>query len=198
MTARTHTFESHLFSSYWDDGLLDILAGVGVVGIGICWALDLVAIGAVIPAVVVPFWVPLRRALVEPRAGLVEFSDTRADHMRQLGRGSIALGAALLLLFVGAALVSDSAPRAFLTRIVPALPGVLLALMAALVAWSLRLPRFLIYAGAFIVAGFGVALTDGRPEVAMFVGGGAVLAGGAWRLRRLLQLPIESDDAEDD
>ena len=69
--------ESRLFSHYWDDGLIDLLAGIAIVALGALWLADLVAVGAAVPAMLAVVWAPLRRALVAPRAGTVEFSDGR-------------------------------------------------------------------------------------------------------------------------
>ena len=74
MTHRTATLESRLFRRYWDDGLLDVFAGVGT--------LSLARSGrptssrrARHTAILAVFWAPLRRRLVESRVGHVEFSD---------------------------------------------------------------------------------------------------------------------------
>ena len=189
MTPSTDLLESRLFRSYWDDGLLDTLAGVGVIGIAVSWALDAVALGAVAPAVLAALWAPLRRALVEPRAGLVEFSETRTGRMHGMGLGGVALGLAMLL-FVGVYLASGSRSSAVST-LAPAIPGLLLGLLAAVIGLALGLPRFLGYAAVLGLAGLAVAIADARPEIAMFAGGAALLLGGAWRLRRFLRLPIE-------
>lgn len=194
MTATTDRLESRLYRHFWDDGLLDLFAGVGVVGIGVCWALDLVAIGAVVPAVLVPFWIPLRRALIEPRSGFVEFSDTRVDHNRRLLAGSVALGAASLAVFAALYLIVPSDPAGWLVRVIPGVPALLLALLAAFTGLALGLPRFLAHAAVLAVAGAAVVAADAAPEEAMIAGGALVAIVGAWLLRRFLQMPVEMDD----
>jgi hypothetical protein len=190
MMAAHDTLESGLFRSYWDDGLLDILAGTGVLGVAVFWALDVVAVGAVVPAMMAAFWVPLRRALVEPRVGLVEFSEARVSRMRGLSLGALGLGVAMLLC-VGVYLASRSGTGAVLADLAPAIPALLVGLMAAVTGWGLGLPRFLGYAAVLGLAGLAVAAVEARPEVAMFAGGAAPLVSGAWRLRRFLRLPVE-------
>jgi hypothetical protein len=192
MTSRAGTLESRLFRRHWDDGLLDLFAGVGAVSIGVCWAVDLVVVGAAVPAVLVPIWGPLRRALIEPRAGLVEFSDARTARNRRLGLGSAVLGLLMLLLFVGLYVLVRSRSVALLDLVVPGVPAFLLGLLATLAGWGLGLPRFLAYAGVWCAGGFGVALADARPELAMLAGGLVVLMSGAWRLHRFLRLPVEN------
>jgi hypothetical protein len=193
MMTSTDTLESGLFRSYWDDGLLDVLAGLGVIGVAVFWAFDLVAVGAVVPAVLATLWVPLRRSLVEPRMGLVEFSEARMGRMRGRTLGLVALGVAMLLA-VGVLLASGSRPGPLRSILAPAIPALLLGFMAAVAGWVLGLPRFLGYTAALGLAGLAVAAADARPEMAMFAGGAACLLGGAWRLRRFLRLPVESGE----
>lgn len=193
MMASTEPFESRLFRSYWDDGLLDLLAGVGVTGVAVFWAMDVVALGAVVPAVLATLWVPLRRAVVEPRIGLAEFSRSRIDRMHGLGLAAMGLGAAVLLLF-GVYVTGSSPAGIFPSGLAPAIPSLLLGLMAALTGWGLGLSRFFVYAGVLGTAGLAVAVADARPEVAMFAGAVVLLANGTWLLHRLLRLPIEREE----
>ena len=83
------TLEGRLFRRYWDDGLLDLLVGVGVLLIGIGWVCDQVALAAFTPALLVPLWRPLRARLVEPRLGAVEFADKRVRRQRRHALGLV-------------------------------------------------------------------------------------------------------------
>lgn len=194
MSGRARSLEARLFRHYWDDGLLDILAGVGVTSIGVFWAMKLVALGAVVPAMLAMLWAPLRRRLVEPRAGLVEFSDARSDRNRRLGLGSIVLGVVMLALFVGAYFVVRARSVALPDALLPGLPAFLLGLLAVLVGWGLGLPRFLAYAAVLAVSGIGVGLANGEPEVAMLSSGIIIVLSGTWRFRRFLMLPVEKSE----
>ena len=195
MTASTDSLESRLFSSYWDDGLLDVLAGAALLGISTCWLMDLVAVGAAVPAVVAPLWVALRRRWIEPRVGMVQFSDTRQERTRRLLLGTAALGVALLLLFTGVHLLRGSSGQGLLAQAAPAIPALLVALLSALAGWGLGIPRFLGYALALCIAGLAVSAADARPEVAMLSGSLLMLGVGASRLLRFLRLPVEPDDS---
>jgi hypothetical protein len=195
MTSRTNALESHLFSSYWDDGLLDVFAGLGVVGISLFWTFDLVALGAIVPAILAVFWGPLRSRFVEPRAGFVEFSDARSQRTDRLLRGAVLLGIANLAVFVGLYIMVRSEPGALLPLVGPGLPAFLVAVAAVLAGWGLGLSRFLVYASVLCIGGFGVAAAGERPEVAMAVGGLAALVNGGWRFSRFLRLPAEPDEA---
>ena len=182
--------ESRLFRRYWDDGLLDLFAGIGVAGIAAFWALDLVALGAVAPAVLATFWVPVHRALVEPRIGHVEFSDGRTNRNVRLGVGSVLIGGAMLVGLIGLTLTARSQSLSALSLIAPGLPAFLLALLAVFVGWGLGLPRFLVYAGVLCVGGIGVVLIDARPEIGMLAGACVMLLSGGWRIGRFLRLPV--------
>ena len=195
MASHAEPLESRLFRHYWDDGLLDLFAGVAVVGIGIFWAFDLVALGAIVPAVLVPFWYPLRRALVEPRAGLVEFSDTRTGRNLRLGIGSALLGLAMLAVFTMLYFRVAPDPGTLLPLVIAGVPAFLLGLLAAMAGLGLGLPRFLVYAGLLCVCGIGVVLADARPEVAMIAGGIMMVLSGAWLLGRFLRLDVEDGEA---
>jgi len=195
MTSHVDQLEQRLFRHYWDDGLLDLFAGLAVVGIGICWTFDLVALGAIVPVLLLPFWTPLRRALVEPRAGLVEFSDERDRKTRRLLRHSVWLGVIALAAFVVLYTRIRSNPGALLPLVAPAIPALLIGLASALAGLALGLPRFLWYAALLAACGLGVAITDSRPEGAMIAGGVLVCAGGAWLLARFLRLDVETGEA---
>jgi len=192
MNGRVNPLERRLFRQYWDDGLLDVLSGVGALAVGLSWAVDLVALGAAVPAVLAALWVPLRRRLVEPRAGLVEFADQRVERNRRGLVGSALLGLVALAAFAALAFWAAPNPGGPWRAMAPAVPALLLALMAVVASLMLGLPRFVVYAGLFSVAGLGVAVTDGRPEVAILAAGLLVLASGTWRLNRFLRLNIET------
>jgi hypothetical protein len=192
MTSHAQPLEKRLFQHYWDDGLLDLFVGLATLAVGLCWAFDLVAIGAVIPALLTPFWTLLRRKLVEPRAGLVEFSDSRVSENRKMLIYSIILGLGMFGTFlILHARVPDLGALPGL--VIPAVPALLLALLALIAGLWLGLPRFVGYAAAFCAAGIIVALADARPEIAFFAGAVVVLANGARLLTRFLRIGIEAD-----
>ncbi len=153
------------------------------------------ALGAIVPAVLVPFWGPVRRRLVEPRTGFVEFSTDRASRNQRLLVASIGLGVLLLALFLAAYFWARPAPGELAQLLIPGLPAALIGLLMVLIGLGLGLPRFIAYAGIFCGAGLWVAVADARPEVAMIAGGVAVLLYAAVLLRRLLKLEPESGES---
>ncbi|NVJ69975.1 MAG: hypothetical protein HWE08_06460, partial [Alphaproteobacteria bacterium] len=53
--------EGLLTRQFFDDGLLDMFVGVGLALIGIAWLSGLLALGAIVPAVMMQYWKPLRQ-----------------------------------------------------------------------------------------------------------------------------------------
>ena len=189
--------EAKLFRAYWDDGLLDVFCGLGVVGIGVCWLVDLVPLGALLPATLIPMWGPLRKRWVEPRAGLVEFSEARSSRNRRFLRSALWLGVGALCSFLSLFWWLRGARAApLLPSAIPALPAVLVACPAALTAFALGLPRFLGHAGILVACGIFAALADAEPGVSLVAGGALVTIAGARLLASFLQLPTEEEEAE--
>ena len=92
MFSTKSSVESKIVKMFWNDGLIDILAGMGVFLIGIAWQFNYVVLGAVAPALLVPLWKPLRQKITEPNLGLVEFSDRQQVRNRSFLVVAIGLG----------------------------------------------------------------------------------------------------------
>jgi len=195
MTGHARSVESTLFRSYWDDGLLDVFAGIAVIGIAALWAVDLVVLGSIVPVVLIPFWSPLRRRVVEPRVGYVEFSESRTAGNRRWLASSAALGVVVLALVVSLYATVRNEPGEWLRVAAPGIPAVLLGVLAMLVSVGLGLPRFLVYSTVFCLGAFGVAVTASEPELAMFAGGVAIALNGARMMMRLLRIEARPEDA---
>lgn len=160
MSEKMGAIESRVYRAYWNDGLLDVFAAVGVLAIGISWSFDAVVAGAVTPALLVPLWGPFRQRFIEPRLGTVEFSDARERTNRErlrlvllLGVGAFALGVSLYFLRDRLALDPD-------VSLIAGLPAFLLAVLAALTALLVSTGRFLAYAALLILAG-AIGATSG-------------------------------------
>lgn len=177
--------EARVFAAWWQDGLLDLMAGVGVALIGVAWILGLPAIGAVVPAMIVPLWGDLRSRITEGRLGRARFG---AERRRRLTRGNVAaIGLGVLLLSINVLMiVTIDEPGAWFRWLLPGLPAMLLALMGVVAALMLQLPRFAGYAAVMVAAGLTVAALQAEPGWGIFGGGVVVAAAGALMLRRFL------------
>lgn len=166
--------EQNLYRQYWDDGLLDLFAGVGVLGIGLFWIFDVVVGAAILPALLVPLWAPFREKITEPRMGLVEFSSRREQRTQKFlvnvflaGTGTFLL--ALLLYFY----VRSNGLPANVTFIA-GLPAGLLGVLAVFGALLTGAYRFFIYGAWLVIAGLTCALAGTGPGAPMVVGGAAI------------------------
>lgn len=116
--------EQRIFRSYWQDGLLDLLAGVSAVLIGGSWLLDMFALSLGIPILAIYCWLWIRRRVTEPRFGHVVFSP-KGQH--DLKHGLIAIVA--LGLVVGGNLITriwlNQQQSSFSEWFAPAIPGVI-------------------------------------------------------------------------
>lgn len=175
--------ERQVVRIFWDDGILDVLAGAVVVTIGIAWYFDLVALGPIAPAVVIPFWTPLRRRITEPRLGLVDFSDSQTIRFRSFLIVSCLLGCLTLSLGVALYFYAVGVERPLqLRHWVSAGPALAFALLATLTYFVILLRRFLIYAAVFLAMGFAVLAFGLGPEIPMLAGGAVVAIVGMMRL----------------
>jgi len=175
--------ERRIVRRYWDDGLLDILAGVVTLLIALAWHFELVPLGALAPVVVIPFWKPMRAWITEPRLGHVELSDAQEGRYRSFLRWSCGIGcvtflAAVLTYFFVVTMERDTPQQQW----VAAIPAWAFAMLALLTSLVILVRRFVGYAAIFLVLGICVVAQGYEPEFAMFVGGSAVTVIGLLRL----------------
>ena len=188
MDEALHRLEQRTNRVYWSDGLLDLIAGVALLAIGVSWIADAVVFGGVAPAVLIPLWKPLRRSFTEPRLGRVELADPRQNRTNKFVRMTMVGGVLSFLLGIGAFFGFEYRPD-LLSTFVPAMPGVLLGLLAVGTAEGLELPRFFSYGAVLIAAGIAVAALGPpvNPGWAMVAGGAAMLIGGVVLAIRLIR-----------
>lgn len=170
--------------AYWGDGLLDVLCGVALLSIGVSWVTHQAVFGAVVPALLIPLWKPLRARFTEPRLGVVELGEGRQQRNRDFMLLMLVAGVASFVLGVGAFLLVTHVPD-FSVYVVKAMPGLLVGLAALATARALQLRRFTVY-GAITIAGAGVvaAVSILNPGWAFVAGGAACLVVGIVLVRR--------------
>ncbi|NIP17328.1 MAG: hypothetical protein GWM87_03580 [Xanthomonadales bacterium] len=195
MNSLFENLERKAFRSFWDDGLVDLLFGVSVATIGLSWWLDLVPLGAVFPALAVSLWVPLRRRLVDPRLGYVEFSGERELKTRSFRHGMTMFMAGTALLGAFVFLWWESGTALEFRRLVPAMPALLIGLLAIPFAVFTGCRRFYGYTLVMVVAGIVTLLLDSRPGPFMLAGGIAITISGAAIMGRFLATYPSDPDA---
>lgn len=189
--------EARLYRATFQDGRVDAFAGVIVVLIGVAWLFDLVALGAIAPAVVLPFWAVARRRITEPRLGYSTPLPRRVARERGKAAILVVLGVMVLVLGVGLYFVVRPEPGEGWRHLVPALPSALLGFGAVLCAFVFGVRRFFLHAAAFLVAGAWVAHEQLEPGWGLLVGGCFVLTVGLALLARFVaRVPIVEGRAD--
>lgn len=178
--------ERKAFKGFWNDGLLDLMVGLVVLVVGISWWQDVAVLGAVFPAVCFSMWYPLRRRLVEPRMGYVEFSGERELKVRTFRHGLVAFftgsmlfGVVVFLLWNGGVLPRPATWIAGFPLLLTAIPALFFALFT-------NCRRFVVYALVMLLAAVTVIVRGWPPHVGLIASGVFITAMGMFILGRFL------------
>ena len=187
VTAHTLS-EPQLFRAYWDDGLLDLSAGAALLLIGIGWQTELGPLAVLQAPLWVVLWGPLRRRIVEPRAGFVQFSLERRRRTKRGLRWTLAAGVGMLALLLFTAVRfgrgdAGLAPSA----LAPGLPGLLVAIPAGIAGVLTGARRFHAYGLALVATAALTVILDRGPELPFLVTGPLLLATGVVLMTRFLR-----------
>ena len=158
--AKLSKLESELFSKYFDDGLLDIFIGLAVALIGVLWIIELVALGAMVPVLLMPFWNPLRQRIIEPRSGVIAFKVERKAATKSAFTKWLLFGLVLLITEIAILVIPATdglLDSSLVTLLIPALPAMLIAIPLTLVAIYFKIGRFSFY--GTIAVFFGLLAT---------------------------------------
>ena len=191
-----NALEEKLYRSRWEDGLLDVFIGLALLAIGISWLNHQMLAGAITPALLTACWPAARKRLVIPRMGAVTFGTKRRGRETSMLRTLALAGVAVFILgtltyfFVA----RSGAQRDWQTVLIPALPGVLLAVPAFFAAQALGIQRFHLYGAALLVGCALLVVFETNPGVPMALGGMVALASGTYLLLRFIRThPVLSD-----
>jgi hypothetical protein len=193
--ADIHAVERKIYRTFWNDGLLDIVFGLGIGLIGLAWAVDLAELAVVVPLVLLPVWTAGRRWVTIPRAGFVRFSSEREArvHRSLVVASIIGYGILMALGATYAYLNATQIGVSWLEPVIGSIPALVLAgvLLAGALVFDMPL-RSLGYAALILVAaGLGMVLTI-EPST-QFVGAGLLilLIGVAILSRFVKENPLE-------
>lgn len=175
MLENMNLLERKVFQQYWDDGLLDLFAAIGVFLIGILWLRDLPVGAAFVPVWLVPAWNPVRRKFIEPRLGLVEFTEERERRNRKMLQLILYAGIAFLIVGLELYFFRDDLPVEPTVALIAGLPAFLLALLAIFTAALIRTARFVAYAVILVLTGVAGALLEWTPGMILTVAGAVML-----------------------
>jgi hypothetical protein len=184
------------YLSYHQDGLIDILIGLGILGFGLMMLTDSVVFNMLAWMPII-FYVPLKNRITVPRFGYVQFSSERSKHLRLLG--ILLLGLLVLMVFAGLYVftVSGDMPPAIeaaLGKDRMLLMGGLFAFMLVLAGLVTRLDRLFVYAAltVLIIPG-GVVLGIEAPYRVIFLGTLILIIGIVLLIRFVRRYPLEPE-----
>jgi hypothetical protein len=107
--------ERRAYMSYHQDGLLDIFAGVYILGFGLGIFMDIVwefGFGAIMPAILVatvlPIWIAAKRKITMPRIGFVKFGPRGTSKLMAIFIGLAVAGLGVSFAFTLATFQSGS------------------------------------------------------------------------------------------
>ena len=177
-----------LYRRSFDDGWLDVLVGLGLTLIGLAWLADQIVLGALVPAVLAPFWTIGRRTLVEPRLASPQFGTAKQAETRRALTGWVIFGAGVgltelaFLVFVNRGGTGLSGLGDLAVGIPAMLVG--LGLFAGLILGARRFVAYAVFAIGLGLAGAWAGVE--RPGLLILLSGGLVLACGGALLARFM------------
>lgn len=158
--------ERRAYQTIWEDGLLDLFVGAGILAIGLSWISRFPVLGAVLPALLVPAWQVAHKQIAEPRTGYVKLSRARQARQKRSLQALALLGVATMMLGVAAFFFTQARSPAvdeLLRTAIPALPAVLLGIGSALAGMLFEIRRLLAYAGLLFAGGAAGAWLHAGP-----------------------------------
>ena len=178
--------ENKAFRYFWNDGLIDLMVGLIVLIIGISWWQDVAVVGAIFPATCASMWFPLRKRLVEPRMGYVEFSGDRELKVRSFRHGLFAFFAGTMVfgMVVYALWNGDILPSP--AEWIAGFPLLLIAVPAVFFAIFTMCGRFAIYGLVLLLAGVEVIYQGWDPHVGLIASGIIITGAGLVTLARFI------------
>lgn len=188
--------ERQAYSTLWNDGLIDLTAGIALFTIGVAWVTGNSPYSPFVAPMLIPVWMVARKKISEPRIGVVNLG---ADRVKKGKRNLLFLFMFGVLTFVmGLALYFLGPLRETLAannqaNWVAGLPAALLAAPAVIVAISFDVKRYFIYAAALLMAALPVAVLDQHPGWAFIPAGVLfIVTGGHMLIQFLRDYPLDS------
>jgi hypothetical protein len=199
-TTEFKLLERRAYLSYHQDGVIDIIVGLGMLGFGIYLAIDqlffMLAAWLFLMA-----YVPLKRWITVPRFGYIEFSLVRTHSQKRRGLISMTF-LVILLAFILLVGIPGVLPGGILTTLriyKELLFGIIFVFLLFGAALMSELIRFSAYAGLAVLLTV-MAYWLGLPAYAYTLAlGGLILLSGLWMLTRFLRryplVPEEGSNA---
>jgi len=187
--------ERRAYRAVVDDGLLDILLGIMLLGFGLVTTTDVDYLPAVILVIAFPLWRRLRSTLIEPRIGHVGLHASRMSKIRRGKRKAMALFFLLTIALIAFILLKGSlgSQSMDLRSIIVA---VVLGIPIAAGGFLLEMKRWVAYALLMLAAGIFEHVNGLANATGLFLSGSAVVASGLFLLARFLyRHPVPPNEA---
>ena len=196
--------ERKAYMSYHQDGLLDIFAGIYILGFGLGIIIDVLyefGFGLIMPAILIttalPIWIAAKRKITMPRIGFVNFGTRGANKLTAVFIGTIVAG--LFAFFAFSFVTSQSGLRQWLDLIVQ--NGMLIVgfgtlVVCALFGYTMGLKRLYAYGLlAVIVLVIGHFTGIFFAYIITALGIAVMVAGFALLIGFVKKYPIKGDKA---
>jgi len=187
--------EQSAFRSFWNDGLLDVMLGLAILLVGISWWQDAPVLGILFLPIAVSLWHPIRKKLVEPRMGFVEFSGSREIKARSFryGLASFFAGTMLLGVLIYSLWNNEILPKP--AEWVGGFPLVLTGIPAVFFALFTGCKRFSVYGLIMFVSAIELVILGREPHEGLIACGVIILISGLVILTRFItRYPVPTDD----
>lgn len=186
------TLEKQAYRESYSDGLIDLFVGISVAWIGVAWLWipRVAGLAGLLPAVLAPTLIPVRKHLIESRAGHVVWSSSRRGWERRQLRALLALGVGALA--VAAFVLADD--RVEVGEAAAGLPAVLIAAPILLLGVASGLKRPVAYAAILFAAGITTVVAGADPGFDLLAGGLLMTIVGSFLWFRFLR-PAPRPDA---
>lgn len=175
--------ENTMIAVFWDDGVLDMMAALSLMGIGLFWMAGLLPIGAFLPGVCVVLWEPLQVQVIRPRKGTVVFKPSREKTWKLSLIALVTTGLGILVL-VGSLAVVQAGEK---VQWAAALPLGIVSVLLVTGGFLTKLSRLFVYALVVLLSGIAAAGFDFDPWISFIVSGGLILGPACYVLVRFLR-----------
>jgi len=145
--------EKKNYMFYHQDGLIDLLLGIGILFAILCFAIEMIWLAGAFVILAVPLYTNVKQKITAPRLGLVKFGQ-KGQH-KTLFILLIIIGNIFLLFFLGLFLNRDNIPQ-WITENLTTYPSLIIGgiacLLTLLTALISGIKRFYLYGAAILLS----------------------------------------------
>lgn len=190
--------ERKIYTSYHQDGILDIMMGISITAVGLMMLTDNVVFMFFtwLPFVL---YLPVKRQVTIPRFGYVKFHErvTRTPRNVILAALSLIVLLAGIVLILGALDASGqiTLPVGSFDTYLWLGVSMVAAILFLMFLFKLRVNRFVLYGLVFVVSVFGGMILEAFPCWVVIVSGACIVIYGIWLLFRFLRhYPLDGQE----